>query len=299
MKSKAGWDGMNYELELLGVGNEKYLEQTWLNHDGIEYAFVEVKRGMLFVYINAPMIIRKDNIQPFTLLDAIKIEIIRSNLIRDLQSLLDANCIQCDVSRSCLKKIESNITQKVAGASTCGQVLNLLNRSCYDNTNVVYQGAARKCKYLKDDQTLIVNSIKKNYYRLKCYNKSLKEWKKGNKDVEPNLLRIETIMQLRTIRKLFGDKATLYDVFQKQGLEKVIREHRRIFVDEVVEKRVVPCLNAIRDLLFESLTQTGRPIETIALLKELIVDELVFRQALKKWYKFRGMSVDRASRNAD
>lgn len=300
MKSKAGLDGLNFELELLGIGKDKYLERTWLyNHDGVGYAYVEIRQGMLFVYVNAPMIIRKDNIQPLTLLDAIRIEVIRSGLISNLQSLLDASGIRYEVSKSRLKQVECNITLKVAGKSTCGQVINLLNRSFYEDVNVVFQNADKKCKYIKNDLGLRVRSIKRNYFIIKVYDKSCEERKHGNKDIEDGWLRIEIIMIYRTIKKLFGDKNSLNDVFQKQGIVKVTAEYKRILVDEVINGRVIPCLNEMRDILFKSLTQTDSRVETIALYKDLIVDERVFRAALQKWYKFRGMSDAQVSNNVN
>jgi len=281
-QSQAGIDGCNFELVLSGVEKDKFVQpQPLLNQHGNKYGEIGVKHGKIYLSVNLPKFIRGDNVKAFSVMDMIKLDTIRDDLVITLKNLFG------DEFESKLTSIECNITQKVSGDSTCSQVLNLINRSFYDETNVVYQRASSKCRHLKENETVIIRS--KNYYVLKCYNKSLEQWKSGNKGVEGGILRIEIVLQDRAITKLFGKKTSISDVLQRKGLEKVIEEYRRIFVEDVINKHIRPCLTDIRKILTESLVNTGSPTETIAKHREIIVDVEVLRVALKRAYEIRGM----------
>ena len=160
---------------------------------------------------------------------------------------------------------------------------------------MVYQRASLKCKYDKETETLIIR--KRNYYVLKSYDKTLEQRKKGRFDVGNGLLRIETVMQDRTIQKLFGEYCTIRDILTEKGLMEIIREYKRIFTEDIINGHILPCLSDVQEILFSSLMETDSLVETIALRKELIMDEELLRKALLKWYKSKGYSGERAKRN--
>lgn len=283
---------MEFEFVLNGTCKEKRIpEFPLISPNGIQCGSVEVKEGKAFVSICMPKATRNDNIKPFVCEDMEMLEVIIETLNNQLSNLL-SDSISCR-----LKKIECNITQKVAGNCTCSQVLDLLNTSFNDHVNVIYEGPSASGKYNREKQSLLIKV--KNYYHLKCYNKTLDAKRHGVNEVEDELLRIEVVMQDRVIKRVIGNKQNLQDVLQEETLIKVIEEYKRIFLEDIVDGHVKPCLNGITDILVESLFETNNALETIALNRSLIIDQNILRKALKKWYEIRGMSVERAKRNSD
>jgi hypothetical protein len=103
--------------------------------------------------------------------------------------------------------------------------------------------------------------------------------------VENGLLRIEVVMQDRTIRRVFGEQPGLFDVLEEGALGRVIIEYGRILKYDMMKKHIIPCLNGITSRLTESLMDTGKLSEKIFLEKEIILDVELLRNALKKWYE--------------
>jgi len=250
------------------------------NLTGSDSGIVEVYDGRAEIAMCLPKYVRKDNVRPFSCKDMMMIDAIKTHMISQLHSCLG------DLSGCFLKSVEVNQTLQVAENCSCSQLLNLLNR-CYEDT-ITYQGSSPNCRYLKELQTLIYR--KKNYYVLKCYNKTLEQHKNGNLDVEEDLARIEIIFQDRTLKRLFGSNIGLEDILNRPALSMVIEEYKRIFVDDIIEKHVVPGLKGMQRVLFVSLTQTNSVVKTLALYREIVVDDEVLRRALKAWYEARNMS---------
>ncbi len=276
-KSKAGVDEIIFELEL----KEKAIDGRCFvkpikSSVGRECGKIDVKEGKAYVSFCLPKFIRSDNVKPFSMEDKQYLKSIKKTLTYELQEFSD------NINGRRLKSIEVNLTQKVAGVSTPDQILNMIHRSYTDRTNTVYEGPSRRCKYHKEKETVIVRV--KNYYIIKCYNKTLEQHNAGNKDVESGLLRIEVIMQDRLIRRLFGQSYTLFDVLQECSLKKVIKEYSRILTNDLMKKHIIPCRDGIVNVLVESLMDTNSPSRTIYLHKEIIVDLEIMRTALKKWY---------------
>lgn len=276
-KSNAGLDGIGFELILDANHSVANLEdRTLVTPDGKEYGKIEVRSGRARMYLCLPRYVRTNNVMPFGLADMGALDAIRSALKRELDSVGNrGNCW--------LNSVECNLTQRVNGAATPDQVLNLLHRCYADKTNLVYEGPSKRCKFHKEKETLIVRS--KNYYVLKCYNKTLQQRSNGNTNVEDGLLRIEVVMQGRIIRRLFGERCNIFDVLQEQNLRKVIAEYKRIFVDDIMGKYITPGLDGIRKVLLESLMETNKLPLTVYQHKEIIVDVELLRDAVKKWHE--------------
>ena len=293
-----GGDTFTFEMAIDGADKSLFMDKTPLmNSFGGKFGEVEVEKGKIITCVSLPKYVRDDNIIPFSITDVILLEVLRNDVEQTLKKALheivdDSTDVMCSKA----KTIECNITMQVVGKSTCSQVLNLINRCFHEGTNVVYQRASPKCKYDKENETVIIR--KRNYYALKCYNKSLQQRREGNCYVKEGLLRIEIIMQERTIEKLFCKKSTIQDVLTAHGLMKIIEEYKRIFNCEIIREHIEPGLSEVKEILFISLIETNSQKETVALKKELIMDEEIFRKALINWYEYGGQSKESAKRNA-
>ena len=287
-----GIDGVELTFEL-DKENLRRLSDRYnlLNEQGRIFGSVEVLRRKVNVKFNSPKYVRENNLIPFSRNDFIKLNSMWLCLERQLSALFG------DLSKCRLKNIECNITLKIVGRCALSQVLDLINRSFTDTVNIVYEGVSAKCKYMKKKQSLIIKV--KNYFILKIYNKTLEATRKEI-PVEQGLLRIEIVMLDRTIKRLFSGRVpNLREVLCQKLLRLFINEYKRIFSEVIVKKHITPCLNGIVKILHESLHETGNLIDTIALLREIIVDQEVYRRALYKWYLDRGFTHLRATRNAD
>lgn len=294
-----GGDTFNFEMAVEGANEGIALDLTPLkSSNGKEFGAVEINKGKISIKVSLPKFIRPDNIMPFSMSDAIMLEVMKNDIEPALKLALKGKIDdRLDVLSATAKSIECNITKRVAGDSTCSHVLNLINRSFHEGTNIVYQRASTKCKYDKENETVIVR--KRNYYVLKSYDKSLQQRKAGNQHIENGLLRIEVIMLNRTIDKLFGTSPTIENVLTEQGLMRIIKEYKRIFIEDVINGHIRPCLRYVTDTLFKTLTEKDNQLKAIALHKEIIMDVAILHKALVKWYKAKGYSKERAKRNAD
>ena len=292
-----GGDAFTFELVIGGANEVLRLDSTPLkNKRGYEFGTVGVDKGKIRICISLPKIIRADNIIPYSMADFVMLEVVNNDIDQTLKHALDGTIDDSvDVLSAKAKSIECNITKRVVGKSTPSQVLNMLNRSYYEGTNVVYQRASAICQYDKENETVIIK--RPNYYVLKAYDKSLQQLKSGKAHIEAGLLRIEVVMQYRVINKLFNGNSTIRNVLTEQGLLEIIKAYKRIFIDDIIKGHILPCVNDATNILFNTLKETDSQLEAIALHKELIMDEEILRKALERWYKFKG--YERARRNTD
>ena len=77
------------------------------------------------------------------------------------------------------------------------------------------------------------------------------------------MLRIEIVLLGRTIDKLFGDKTSVYDILTEDSLIKVLYEYKRIYTNEIINKRVKPYLSQCKQRLVHSLLRTNSIIATV------------------------------------
>lgn len=288
-KSKQGTDC--YTFDVVFQGELKNLpKQPLINDVGKKYGTVEARDGKATVSLVLPWFVRDNNIQPFTLLDSIYLEIIKNDCEKQLKQLFGSEL------NSKIKAIECNITQRVSGNATQSDVLNLLSNAYLtpERDNLKYVGASRKCKYKEETHTVLAS--RPRYYILKAYDKTqqqIMEKKKKGEDantVPSGMLRIEIIMVDRTLKKLFGNRTSFSDVLTKDSLIAILREYKRIFCEDVIDGKVKPYLDKCVLLLIESLCDTESPTATIAKEREIIPDKEVLRKAMKKWQKHRGVS---------
>lgn len=297
-RARQGLDTCEFELALTGKNMKDLLKQPLINAQGSEYGSVESSKGKATITLNLPKFVRDTNIYPYSLTESIKLEIIKNDCEYELKRIFGNNM------NTQITKIEVNITQPISGNATQSDVLNLLNHATLpyaSKDNVKYVGPNRKC-YLKEENHT-VNVSRRHYYYCKFYDKTQEIIDKRRKfnlptdDVPCGLLRMEIVLVERTLDKLFKNKKTLSDVLTQKNLIEVLREYKRIFCDELVDKMIKPYLSACVVKLVESLTDTENPIKTIAKERELIPDIEVFKKALRRYMKIRG-KTDNSARDA-
>ena len=87
---QSGLDGLNVEYTLELADAEKiYLPQEELkNKDGETIVSVQCVRGKITAYINVVHCIRPNNVKPFGIADAIKMELAREHIIGFMKSYI-------------------------------------------------------------------------------------------------------------------------------------------------------------------------------------------------------------------
>lgn len=297
-RARQGLDTCEFEMALTGRNMKELLEQPLINAQNRVYGSVEASKGKATIKLNLPKFVRDNNILPYSITESICIEIIRNDCERQLKQIFGNN-MSTEIT-----KIEVNITQPTSGKATQSDVLNLLSHATMHHAskdNVKYVGPNKKC-FLKEE-THTVNVTRRHYYYCKFYDKSQEIIDKRRKfnlptdNVPQGLLRMEIVFVERTLDKLFGKKKTLSAVLTQKNLIEILREYKRVFCEELVDKMIIPYLNACVSKLDESLTNTENPIKTIAKERELIPDVEVLKKALKRYMRHRGIT-DNSARDA-
>lgn len=296
--AKQGLDMCEFELALTGRNMKELMEQPLINAQGRTYGSVEATKGKATIKLNLPKFVRDNNIQPYSLSESIKLEIIKNDCESQLKRIFGNNM------NTQITKVEVNITQPVSGNATQADVQNLFAHAAlpYASSDISkFVGPSRKCVLKEENHSIGIP--RKHYYYIKIYDKTQEIIDKRRKfklpidDVPLGLLRIELVFVDRTLTKLFGNKKSLSDVLTKKNMIEMLREYKRIFCDELVDGMIMPYLNACVEKLVESLTDTENPITTIARERELISDVKVLQRALGRYMKIRG-KTDNSARDA-
>lgn len=279
-----------YIFEIICKRDVSELEDVELiNEHGRSYGTIKSERGKLLLYLVLPRYIRQNNIIPFDSWDACDKRVYKE-ICGQLRLVLGTDF------ESKLRSVECNITKRVCCFASTSDVLNLLNHALLSpkDDNLEYSGQSKVCALKKEIHTVI--SRKAHYYTLKAYDKTVEYRKKckeqGGKedDIEDNMLRIEIVLLGRTIDKLFGDKTSVYDILTEDSLIKVLYEYKRIYTNEIINKRVKPYLSQCQQRLVHSLLRTNSIIATVAIEREIIPDKEVLRRAIKEWQELKGVS---------
>lgn len=280
--NQIGIDGCTFEISIPGMCNI-IQDRPLINSNGIQYGEIQNRKGKLALVLCLPRYERQDNIIPYRLIDAVKIELLRNDIDVALAEILKANEFN-----SKLKSIELNITKETHGKSTCNDVIKLMNNSFLNQTkqNKLFV-TAEQGNPLKQVIDGVCTHTVRGQYILKAYNKSKKE---GIKKKE--ILRIELVLQNKQIKKLFGDKVSLKDILNNKSIISLLECYRDIFINDVIEKHIKNHLNLLVERLFEDMTCTDSPTETFIRYKEVITDIKILEKAIKKWKNFRGNDDD-------
>jgi hypothetical protein len=292
-KAKQGMDGCIFEIAFKSEDLKDLQKQDLINESGRNYGNVEIKNGKVILALILPKFIRENNVQQFTLMDSIYLELIKNDVEEKLKQILGTTKLDNNKC-SC---IEVNITQRVSGNATQDNVLNLLSNALLSKKqdNLKYVGPSKKSRLKEETHTLIVK--RSHYYLLKAYNKSEQMMKSGIK-IPDGMLRIEIVMVERTLEKLFGNKTSFQDILTKDSLISVLREYKRIFVDEIIEEKVKVYLDSCKLMLLESLCFSDSVVEVIAKNRELIPDKEVLRKAIKRFQRMKRVA-DHSKRDSE
>lgn len=282
-RARQGMDLAIFEVTF-GGNLKDFPEVPLVNDQGKCYGCLSVDKGTASLKLVLPRFMRENNQKPFSLVDSIYLEGIRNDVSDQLRRFLGEGDFN-----STVKSVEVNITQTVSGKAKVSDVLNALSKALLTGKrdHLKYIGPNKDCKLKEDTRTLLAK--KNHHYTVKAYDKSFEMRRAGEKDVPDGLLRIEIVMVDRTLSKLFGNKVSFEDILTKESLLKVLREYKTIFCDEIIPK-VKKYLSGSSLLLTECLCDYESVVQTIALHREVIIDKLVLKKALKKWMGMRGVS---------
>lgn len=292
-KCRSGIDGMNveYTIELDGMENLYLPIKEEKNEADNTIVWIECVGGKLKAYVNPVHAIRSNNIKPFGIVESIKLEIAKNRVMEIMRSYLQEHLQDkySDEFVDNLKivKLECNITSSTIGNATPASMLHLFDM-VFDDT-FTHRGRKPGSKCKKEDN--YVTYKKEKAYILKCYDKTKEQHEKGNPLVEKNLLRIELIFLSGSLKRMYGDKRTLSDVLTIQGLEKLCREYKRVLTEDIsdaVRKYRDDCKNMLVEYLTEY--RGGNMVaRCIAEFKEEIVDLIIIKKALQRYYEINGM----------
>lgn len=295
-RANQGIDEVIFELSLTGKDMHDLQKIYLYNKQGFVYGSVEAHNGKATLNLNLPRYVRGDNLQPFSLSETIRLEIIKNDCEEALKTIF-RDSITTQVS-----KIEVNITQPVCDRATQGEVLNLLSHATmsYEHDNVKYVGRSKKDKkHLKEEFHTVITRRSK-YWVGKFYDKSEQLIKERLEqqlpidDIPTDLLRIEIVFVDRTLTKLFGEKKTLSDVLKTNNITMLLKEYRRIFCEEIIDGMVKPYYRECIRQLVESLTLSDSPIHTIAKHREIILDVDILKKSLKHYMDIQGKTNNSA-----
>lgn len=292
---RSGLDGLNVEYTLeLADAKKICLPLEKLKNEADEtIASMQCVRGKITAYVNAVHCIRPNNVKPFGIADAIKMELAREQIVSFMRSYiqrhLSGQTPERVIQNVRVKSLECNITLPCEGEATPSAVVTLFDLAF--NRTVLFRKQRENVQYEKVNMSCLYTKPKK--YRLKIYDKTAEQYEKGNLLVEKKLLRIEVVFLDRLLRRMYGKKRTVIDVLSAHSIEVMCREYKRVFEEDIINLNIKPFLNYCVKRLFESLVtaENGNEIsETIARCRELIPDIEVLRKALKKWYRYRGVA---------
>lgn len=202
-KVKQGIDECIFELALTGKDMKDLQRQPLINAQGHTYGSVEAYKGKATINLNLPRFVRWNNIQPYSLTESIRVEIIRNDCETQLKKIFGNNM------NTQISKIEVNITQPVSGNATQSDVLNLLSHATmsHEFDNVKYIGRNKQDMDSLKEESHTVITRRPHYWIGKFYDKSeqiIKERIEHNQpvgDVPPDLLRVEIILVDRILTR--------------------------------------------------------------------------------------------------
>lgn len=292
-KCRQGLDGLNveYVINLEDLKHFYSAPETLKNKDENTIVKIECTGGKVKAYVNVVHRIRPDNIKPLGIADAIKLELVREQVLEFMKEYLRkhlANRYSNEfINNMKVMALECNITLPVLGGATPSDVIALFDLAL-DKT-MIFRKRKSQARCEKLNTGCLYSKPKE--YKLKIYDKTEEQHGRGNLMVEKNLLRIEVVFIDRSLRRMYGEKRSLIDMLSIQSIETMCREYKKVLEEDLINRSIKPCLNYCADRLLESLTnsEVGNEInETVISHKALIPDIEVLRKALKRWYKLRG-----------
>ena len=290
-KYQSGYDGINFKYEI-GLDGIKDLDFEEKKTNTAKKSLVELqgKGGMIRGYINPAHYLHADNRKPFGIVDAIKLEVLKNDVLEYLKNRLQEQ-LQDKYSDEYIQKlritrIEVNITLPCVGKATPSSMVHLFDMAL-DRTKV-YRKRKKGSKCKKENMGIVYE--REHYHVLKLYDK-FDDFEKQRIPLEKNIFRMEIAFIDKTLNALFGeDGRTIENILSSKSLDILCREYKRVLEEELIEQQIKPYLKNCVTTLYESLiwSDSGKEIsDTVMRYKEIIVDIECFRRALHRWYKKR------------
>lgn len=291
-RCQSGMDSLEFAFEIEGMKEISFDEDVLKNKAGKSIVIIKCSNGRVSGSVNAVHCIRNTNEKPFTLVDSIKMAIVRNEVFEFIRKCLKDNLknkySEEYINNLKVTSLEVNVTRPCVGKATPTDMAHLFDM-VFDNTKVYRERKlGSKCEKVN---TGVVYE-KKHEYQLKIYDKSKDMHRQGIPLVPNALFRLEVVFKDRKLNSMFGqDGRTLDNVLSTKALDVMCREYKTV-LEEIITKHIRPYLKDCVELLYSSLTwsDSGKEIsDTIARYKDCIVDLECLRKALQKWYNSRGV----------
>ncbi len=231
-RCKQGLDGLNFEC-VLNLDELKHFyapPECLTNEAGNTIVRMECTGGKIKTFVNVVHGIRADNVEPFGIADTIKMEFVREQVIDYmrgyLQKYLKKNYTDAFIESMNVKALECNITLPTLEGATPSDVIALFDLAL-DKT-MVFRKRGTQSGYKKKNTGCLYSKPKE--YRLKIYDKTEEQRRKGNATVRENLLRIEVVFINRSLRRMYGEKRTLKKILSVRAMDTMCREYKRVLV---------------------------------------------------------------------
>lgn len=282
--------------------NDFHIDKNLKNSDGTVYGNVKSYGENIKLRFNIPLMIRENNIQPFSINDMKHIPYIKVKLLTDLKKIFGTK-IKAIVPNA----IEVNVTKKIT-KTDISDMLKLIKLAYLDKVKqtATWELKSNNMYSIRSVGILTYNLV--NEYRLKCYDKSEqynskietvedksgKNEKAKNKEkykfdkygkLEPNVIRIEMIMQGRRIRHTYGKNCQLFDILD--DLPKMIFLFIEKYNNEV-KKKIKKYLNDLKNEMFEEMTQGYSYEDVIKKYKAILIDSKQIELMLRRYFQFKG-----------
>lgn len=280
LKENAGVDGINFEIKL-NCNIKDFEEQELKNADGFVYGKLQKCSTGIELYLNIPSYFNKDNRKPFSLVDAIKLEIVKNDVSNKIARLLG------EKADTRLKSLEINITREVEEDTDISVLINLISNSLLYSLNGIKCNKYYCNKKLSNNTNIQPDGAvctKAHYYNIKVYNKSKQLFEEKGIMLKEKLFRIEIVLLDRELTKLFGEKLTITNILNKQALEKAVNRYKEIFNEDIIPS-IKYYLNQCVNQIMADLSTTDRISSSIIRQKEIIYDVKILRKALKRYYR--------------
>lgn len=326
MYENVGIDGVHCTIVLKKqVSNDYHIDKNLKNSDGTIYGNVKSYGENIKLRFNIPLMIRENNLIPFTMNDMDEIPYIKTKLLTDLNNIFGTKIKSIKPNA-----IEVNCTKLIEDAKV-SNMLKLIKLSYLDKMKQMASWELEGKKIYDIRNVGLLTYLLPNEYRLKCYDKSeqlnsrleLNEIEKttdeilenlGNKNINiqntkinksktkkeekwkefwdeenekfiDNIIRIEMIMQGRRIRQTYGKDCQLFNILDE--LPKMINLFVEKYENDVL-KKINKYLSKVKTKMFEEMSEGNKPKDVVEKFNTILVDRKQIQMAMKRYYQFKG-----------
>lgn len=276
------------------------------NENGNIYLKIVPKQNNNYIVtIVLPCVVSPNNLEGFTLLDSIKLELVINIIQKDLMFYLGTN----DLDKLIVKKLEINANKRVSKNVDIDMLTEFVARTLLKcrtkNDEGKYISYSQQCEFVHGRQVKGTRTIKKRIidgfktnrdstgrFYTKCYNKSREQ----NIEDKMQYWRFELIYTSYGVQQALGLKRqiSLTDVLEREAIVKLI--HR--YVDDIKDTILPPIrlylLEAVNLVLDDLKAGTGAYKTLLKYYDIIKYDYRIYRVAMRKYYKIVGNTRESA-----